>query len=84
MERISKAGITLALAFVSSIILLCVFVANLYFPSLTLYYYVLRYFSLYEYLLYVGIYTVIVHLIVLYTSNLSVTETSLFEESGKA
>ena len=55
MKGISKAGIILVSGFVSSIVLLCVFMANLYLPNRVLYYYILRYSDLYEYSLYVDI-----------------------------
>ncbi len=55
MKRTSKASIILVSGLISSIVLLCVFVANLYLPSRVLYYYILRYSGLYEYSLYVGI-----------------------------
>jgi len=63
VRRVNKKGIAWAAAFVSSIVLLCVFVAYLYLPSLVLYYYILTHFSLYKYSFYIGLPIRVLHIL---------------------
>ena len=63
MRRISKKDLAWITAFVLSVVLLCVFIANLNLPHIVLYYYILTYFGLYEYSLYIDLPTRILYIL---------------------